>query len=292
MIPFTPGLPPAVPPGPGYWFLFQDTRLLVQTLGPPAAVPVWNHPRELGLPVSETHFLGYLDGLPCQAGLLAPDAMLPPGTTLAELRHLAGRMPDRQFAAAAFGLHLTRWGSGHHFCSRCGGVLQDRRQERARECAACGWVVYPVMSPAVIVAVTRGDRLLLARARRFPGRMFSVLAGYVEPGESLEDCLRREVREEVGLAIRRLRYVASQPWAFSGALMVGFTAEYAGGRLQADGEEIVEAGWFAAGELPEIPAPFSLARRLIDDFVRRQQSRPARGTGLRPASAGAAARDP
>jgi NAD+ diphosphatase len=271
---FIPGLEPSGEPmGPARWFLFQANRLLVHLRDGSAEVPEWEDPSRAGLYVTETHYLGLLGERPCKAGVLAPDADLPGETTLVELRRLAGRLPAAQFNAAGYGLHLTRWGASRRFCSRCGQSMEVRRAERARECPVCTWVEYPVMAPAVIVAVTRGEHLLLARARRFPGRLFSVLAGYVETGESLEACVRREVREEVGLTIRRLRYVGSQPWPFSGALMVGFAAEYAGGRLRVDGDEIVEADWFAVGQLPEIPEPPSLARRLIDAFVRRQAQR-------------------
>jgi NAD+ diphosphatase len=125
------------------------------------------------------------------------------------------------------------------------------------------------MTPAVIVAVVSQQRILLARAGRYPGRMFSVIAGYVEPGETLEQCVRREVREEVGIAIEDIRYFGSQPWPFTGSLMVAFTAAHAGGEIAVDNREIVEAGWFTAADLPEIPGKISIARRLIDWYVAR-----------------------
>jgi NAD+ diphosphatase len=124
----------------------------------------------------------------------------------------------------------------------------------------------------VIVAVVSQRRLLLARAGRFGGRMFSVIAGYVEPGETLEDCVRREVHEEVGLQVGHIRYFGSQPWPFSGSLMVAFTARHTGGRIAVDNQEIVEAGWFTADELPEIPGKMSIARQLIDWYVQHYGS--------------------
>lgn len=140
--------------------------------------------------------------------------------------------------------------------------------DRALTCAACRNTLYPRISPAIIVAITSGHRLLLARSGHFPGRrMFSVIAGYVEPGETLEDCVRREISEEVGLEVRRIRYFGSQAWPFSGSLMVGFTAEHAGGQIAVDGREILEADWFTRDRLPEIPGKISIARQLIDWFV-------------------------
>jgi NAD+ diphosphatase len=123
------------------------------------------------------------------------------------------------------------------------------------------------MSPAIIVAVVRGRTILLGHAARFPGAMYSVLAGFVEPGESLEDCVRREVKEETGVKVKDIRYFGSQPWPFPNSLMVGFTAEYAGGEITMDEKEIVDARWFTADSLPTIPDKISIARKLIDWFV-------------------------
>jgi NAD+ diphosphatase len=120
------------------------------------------------------------------------------------------------------------------------------------------------MSPAIIVAVSRGEQILLARASRFPEGLYSVIAGFVEPGESLEECLGREVREETGIEVDNIRYFGSQAWPFPNSLMVGFTADYAAGEIVIDRDEIVEAGWFSAKSLPTIPEKLSIARRLID----------------------------
>jgi NAD+ diphosphatase len=131
-------------------------------------------------------------------------------------------------------------------------------------------MAFPRLDPVVIVAITRGNRILLARARRFQKVMFSLVAGFVEVGETLEQAIHREVREEVGVKVKNLHYVASQPWPFPHSLMIGFTAEYAGGEVVPDGEEVLEADWFAATELPPIPDRASIARRLIDRFVSQQ----------------------
>jgi NAD+ diphosphatase len=119
----------------------------------------------------------------------------------------------------------------------------------------------------VIVAVIRGKRILLARARRFPPGFYSVLAGFVEPGETLEECVSREVREETGIEVKNLRYFASQPWPFPHSLMVAFTAEHAAGEITVDPSEIVEASWYSADALPHLPDPITVARKLIDWFV-------------------------
>ena len=193
---------------------------------------------------------------------------LPDGLRLEGLRALFGRLGDSEFQLAGYALQLLNWVAENRHCGRCGCSMALEQGERALVCSSCRTTIYPRISPAIIVAVTSGGRLLLARSGRFPGRrMFSVLAGYVEPGETLEDCVRREIREEVGLEVRHIRYFGSQAWPFSGSLMVGFTAEHAGGEIRVDGREILEADWFAPDSLPEIPGKISISRQLIDWFV-------------------------
>jgi NAD+ diphosphatase len=127
------------------------------------------------------------------------------------------------------------------------------------------------MSPAIIVAVVKDKKILLARASRFPYEMYSVLAGFVEPGESLEACVKREVREEVGIEVKNIRYFGNQPWPFPNSLMVAFTADYAAGEIRIDETEIVDAGWFSANNFPLIPSKISIARHLIDWFAEKNR---------------------
>ena len=140
---------------------------------------------------------------------------------------------------------------------------------RAKECEECGRFDFPRISPAIIVLIEKGDALLLARSTRFPGSFFSVLAGFVEPGESLEEAVHREVKEETGILVKDIEYFGSQPWPFPDSLMIGFTAQYASGEIRIDGEEIAEAGWYKSHSLPQIPGKLSIARQLIDWFVAR-----------------------
>lgn len=197
---------------------------------------------------------------------------LPAGMRLEGLRALFGRLDDPEFQLAGYALQLLNWVAENRHCGRCGLSMTLEHGERALVCSSCRTAIYPRISPAIIVAVTSGGRLLLARSGRFPGRrMFSVIAGYVEPGETLEDCVRREIREEVGLEVRNIRYFGSQAWPFSGSLMVGFTAEHAGGEIRVDGREILEADWFAPDRLPEIPGKMSIARQLIEGFIARHR---------------------
>ena len=210
----------------------------------------------------------------CYAAEIPVDVPLPEGMLADGLRGLYGRLDDVAFSLAGRAVQLLAWDRTHHYCGQCGALTGNQPHERAKLCPQCGLTSYPRLSPAIIIAVTRqtpeGKRLLLARNHRFPAGRYSVIAGYVEPGESLEECAQREVCEEVGIDIRDIRYFGSQPWPFPNSLMIGFTAEYDGGDITLEDSEIAEAGWFAADALPGLPPKMSIARRLIDAFVATQ----------------------
>jgi NAD+ diphosphatase len=161
------------------------------------------------------------------------------------------------------------WLRHARFCSSCGAPLSPKEEERGLECGSCGRVVYAPLHPAVIVAVERDGKLLLAHNTRMPPGRCSVIAGFVEPGESLERTVEREIMEEVGIEVRDIRYFGSQPWPFPCSLMLGFTARWEKGELRPDGAELDDAGWFAPNEFPDIPPGLSISRKLIDDFARR-----------------------
>lgn len=252
---------------PGWWFIFSGYNLLVQAKGEQLSVPFVRDAVSFEVrPVRERCF-GELDGAPCYEAECAPGAEAPEGMSFEGLRSLFGRLDASLFRLAGRALQLMDWDRTHQFCSRCGHATAEKEDETAKICPSCGYVSFPVVSPAVIVAVTREQEILLARASRFPQAMYSVLAGFVEPGESLEECVRREVKEEVGVEVTDIRYFGSQPWPFPHSLMIGFTAEYAGGEITMDGREIVDAGWFQADNLPLIPGKISIARKLIDWFL-------------------------
>jgi NAD+ diphosphatase len=179
-------------------------------------------------------------------------------------------LPDELFWIAGRALQITTWDLTSRYCGRCGHPMEKSEIERAKVCPACGFKSFPKISPAVIVAVTKENRILLARAYRFPVKIYSVIAGFVEPGETLEECIKREIEEEVGIQVKNIQYFGSQPWPFPNSLMIAFTAEYASGTLQIDDEEIMDAGWYAADGLPPVPDKISIARRLIDWFVRNK----------------------
>jgi NAD+ diphosphatase len=200
------------------------------------------------------------------------DEFLPEGMGFKDLRQVYGLLEEDLFVLGGRAVQIVEWDRTHQYCGRCGSRTHTKEKERAKVCPQCGLHSFPRLSPAIIVAVTRGEEILLARSAHFPQGMFSVLAGFVEPGETIEECVVREVKEEVGITVGNIRYFGSQPWPFPNSLMLGFTAEYVGGELALDPTEIAEAGWFRADSLPSIPGRISIAGRLIKWFL--EKSRP------------------
>ena len=266
---FTPShTPPAKLPDETLAFAFRDDKLLVRGSDDAPIVPRSSALEAVELH-GDRHYLGELEGVSCVAVPLAPDAGEPAGWRYAGLRSLFFRLPDPLLAIAARAFQVVEWDRTHRYCGRCGTATRMKECERAKECPACGYVSYPRITPAMMVLITRGRQILLARAPRFPPGMFSALAGFVEPGETIEDCIRREVREEVGLEVDGIRYFSSQSWAFPHSLMIAYTAEYAGGELKPDETEIAEARWFACDAVPKLPPSISISRRLIEATVAR-----------------------
>jgi NAD+ diphosphatase len=218
--------------------------------------------------------LGTLDGAACWAVDLDGDGV--PDVVTADLQSLLtplmglyGRVDDLRWTLAGRAVQLVEWDHTHRFCGRCGTATDPAPGERARRCGACGLLAFPRLAPAVIVLIERDGEALLAHGRSFPVPMYSCLAGFVEPGESLEEAVHREVREEVGVTLGSVTYVASQPWPFPHSLMIGFEATWASGDIAIDPREIVDAGWFRPDDLPMIPPSMSIARTLIDRWVDR-----------------------
>lgn len=214
-------------------------------------------------------------GSPAVAARAAPGWTPPAGVSAVGLRQVLVLLQEPDLSIALTAAHLARWRRTSRFCGVCGHATEPSRRHRAMACRACGHLAFPKVSPAVIVQVTRDDRILLGRSRRHPRGGFSVLAGFVDPGESLEDTVRREVEEESGIRVRRVRYFGSQPWPFPDSLMVGFTALYDAGEIDRADGELEDVGWFAADALPPVPPGYSIARALIDDFARRGGVDPA-----------------
>lgn len=257
--------------GRSLWFAFHRNRLLVEVVEDVCRVPCRERFEELGVTVVQRHYLGRYDGMPCHAVELA-DESLPDGMDFKDLRQVYGLLEEDLFVLGGRAVQIVEWDRTHQYCGQCGTRTRTKENERAKVCPQCGLLNFPRLSPAIIVAVTRGEEILLARSAHFPQRMFSVLAGFVEPGETIEECVVREVKEEVGITVGNIHYFGSQPWPFPNSLMLGFTAEYVAGELALDPTEIAEAGWFRADSLPSIPGRISIAGRLIAAFLEKVRS--------------------
>jgi NAD+ diphosphatase len=257
-------LPPSADPTGRWYIVGTGATVLVDGDGtPPLGV---RSPTETAEPPI---FMGLLDGVPTWAVGTNESSDVPDGYEWQPLRNLVAHLDTPSWMLAGRAVQLVEWARTSRFCGRCGTPTELATRERAASCPHCGLNAYPRLAPAIIVVVERGDAILLGQGRGFGG-MYSALAGFAEPGETLEETVRREVREEVGVEVDLVRYFGSQPWPFPHSLMIGFFATWLSGEIRMDGEEIVDARWFTAGDLPNIPPPLSIARRLIDDWVSRQ----------------------
>jgi NAD+ diphosphatase len=249
-----------------WWVLRCENQFFVVDGGPSGKTFPLGRASDFGHPAA-LH-IGEWQGRPCHA---AEIAALPAGISgeLSPLRPLYGLAGAEGFALAGRASELLDWQKNHRFCGCCGTPTAKKSGEFAMVCPNCGLPAYPRISPAVMVLVERGNDLLLARSPHFKPGVFSALAGFVEAGETAEQCAAREVREEVRIEIANLRYFRSQPWPFPHSLMIAFFADYAGGDITPDPVEIEAAGWFPRDALPPLPDNASIAHHLIDAARRK-----------------------
>ena len=271
--------------GAAWWFVFRGDQLLIEAGAETrpsddprvrarlawAKLPLRESNKILGSEAARTLYLGQLAGVPCWAAEASAGAEAPPGMRWEGLRALFSVLEDAHFALAGRAIQLLDWDRSHQFCGRCGTPTQAKADERARVCPACAQTAYPRIAPAVMALVRRGRQVLLGRSPHFPPGMYSALAGFVEPGETLEQCVAREVAEEVGVRVRDTAYFASQPWPFPHSLMIAFVCDWEAGEIRARQGEIEAADWFDVLQLPKLPSKISIARRLIDAVVEQMK---------------------
>ena len=231
-----------------YAFAYRDGKILVGGSDEAPTIPVLDVPPSSPRACPATpHFLGNLERYAACVALTLPGrrARASQGCAMSACARCSCGSPTRCSHWPARAFQVVEWDRTHRYCGRCGTPTRQKADERAKECPKCGYVAYPRVSPAMMALVTRGREILLARSHRFVNGVYSALAGFVEPGETIEDCVRREVREEVGVEIDDITYFASQSWAFPHSLMIAYTAEYAGGEIRLEDAEIADARWFS-----------------------------------------------
>lgn len=248
-----------------YWFIFYKEELLLDNNQIPYSEepPV---PLEMG---GYLHTLPAFNRIPCKAFELK-ETLTPTWSNLVgiNLRASFFVLPLSHYLMAGKARELLHFDKQMKFCPKCGNSLTLHEKPNIhKSCANCQNEIWPQIATAIIVRITKGDEILLVRAHNFQGAFYGLVAGFLEIGENLEECVAREVREETGLEIQNLHYFGSQSWPYPCGLMVGFTAEYANGEIRLQDEELKEARFFSRDELPEIPPKLSIARMLIDDFI-------------------------
>ena len=244
------------------WYLFYRNQLLLQERPEGLAIPAGAEPP---VAVDRTFTVDYQGAGTAQAAHLAAPVELS-GYRMMGLRASWDLLPQAAYDEAGKAFQLLYWDTHSRYCPVC-GTPTEQTTPICKRCPRCGHELYPPIAPAIIVLIRKEEEVLLVHARNFRGNFHGLVAGFIEVGETLEECVRREVREETGLEIKELRYFASQPWPYPSGLMIGFTATYAGGSLKLQTEELSTGAFFSKDNLPEIPRKLSLARKLIDAWL-------------------------
>lgn len=251
--------------GEAWYFVFTNGELICRSQqGMPEPVTADDF-RWFDMQVKSKHFLGHYLNRPCYA--ISATGSPAEGFTPMGLRSLLGRTNQSIFYLAGRALQVIEWHETHQFCGRCGTAMQDHGHDRAKLCPQCKLINYPRLSPSIIVLITKGQEMLLARNAAWPNGMYSTLAGFVEAGESIEQTVHREVHEEVGLRVKNLQYFGSQSWPFPNSLMLGFHAEYESGDIVCQEGEIADAQWFTRDNLPQTPPKTAISGWLIEEFI-------------------------
>lgn len=243
---------------------YQSNKLLLKANGEELEIPRRGDFKQIG----EHIFLFTLNDVSCFLSLEKPQG-IHQNMEFKEINFFRTIKQQEIAWISIVGLHLYNWYSEHQFCGKCGTKMNHKSDERALVCPNCGMLFFPKISPAIIVAITKGDKILLARNSNFPAAWYALVAGYVDIGETLEETVCREVKEEVGLEVKNVRYIGSQPWPLTGSMMIGFAAEVADENqpITIDGKEIAEADWFTRGSLPNHPpGHLSISGLLIEKF--------------------------
>jgi len=263
--------PTNVNPETALWLVLYRSQLLVKKTPEKTEIPTWAEIQHCAAQIERQHYLGTKDGQHCYVVELGHIQNIPQTLQFYALRELFNDLSDEQFLVAGTGIQVINWDKNHQYCGRCGVKMQTAQSERAKRCPRCHLVNYPRISPAMIVIITRGEEVLLSRSPHFRPEVYSVQAGFVEAGESVEQTVEREIMEEVGLKVKNIRYFGSQQWPFPSSLMLAFTAEYESGELQINHDELEDGGWYHFSQLPKSPTQKSIAWKMLQWFIQQQQ---------------------
>ncbi|PKL73703.1 MAG: NAD(+) diphosphatase [Methanobacteriales archaeon HGW-Methanobacteriales-2] len=249
-----------------YWFLFNSNELLVE-MGKIPEIPYTKSLEELKINPIRLQYLGTFNGHPCYSGELPSEIQVPRGMAFKDLRSLYDIIEEDLYLLAGRASQIVNWDRTHQFCGQCGAPTITKDDEMAKLCPECGFTSFTRLSPAVITAIIKDGKLLMALHTRTSGIMYGLIAGFVEPGETLTEAVQRETMEEVGLKVKNIEYFGSQPWPYPHSLMIGFTADYDSGEIEVDGKEIIDAKWFDSDQLPQVPSRMSIAGELIQWYL-------------------------
>ncbi len=272
--PYVPGFLPSEASKEQFWvIILYEKKLLMKKIDQLFMIPELKETEPIWEDRSSLEYIGCYEehGIYCKRITELP--VLEEAFELIDMMDITKNSGDSGlFLLVGAANHILHWNSKNRYCGSCGTAMTNKSDERAKVCPACGNVIYPRISPAVITAVFREDQILLAHNSNFRPDMYSLIAGFVEPGETLEQCVEREIREEVGIEVKNIKYFSSQPWPFPDSLMLAFTAEYAKGEIVTDNVEITDANWYRADDLPNIPSTDSIAGKLIRWYRDQYQS--------------------
>jgi len=249
-----------------YWFLFNSNELLVE-MGKIPEIPYTKGLEELKINPIRLQYLGTFNGHPCYSGELRSEIQVPRGMAFKDLRSLYDIIEEDLYLLAGRASQIVNWDRTHQFCGQCGAPTITKDDEMAKLGPECGFTSFTRLSPAVITAIIKDGKLLMALHTRTSGNMYGLIAGFVEPGETLTEAVQRETMEEVGLKVKNIEYFGSQPWPYPHSLMIGFTADYDSGEIEVDGKEIIDAKWFDSDQLPQVPSRMSIAGELIQWYL-------------------------
>ncbi|MCE5215015.1 MAG: NAD(+) diphosphatase [Methanobacterium sp.] len=253
---------------PKYWFIFLASEMLIKNKKHDK-IPFISNIEEINLSPVRIQYLGLLKGNPCYSVELESGTDAPEGMVFKDLKLLYDELGEDIFLLAGKAFQIVNWDKNHQFCGRCGTSTENDKNEMAKICPECGFTSHTRLSPAVITAIIKDGKILMAKHLRTHGNTYGLIAGFVEPGETIEETVKRETMEEVGIKVKNIKYFGSQPWPFPDSLMIAFTAEYDSGDIKVDGKEIVEAQWFTARKLPRMPHKMSIAGELMEWYVNK-----------------------